>query len=121
MNVVSGFWLIFSVLSIVQCNDNKYFRDRTKGKENYNDTQFSTLRVFIAEYEPYIYQEKGVGTRYGIEYFLVKTIAEIINSTVSVQLSNRENLLKRWEPVSRYNDFKFVIFSNFYALFFLQQ
>lgn len=103
MIVVKGFVLIFSVLSLVHCKDTRFLGDELMKSGSHNKIQIFTLRVFVAEYEPYIYQNISGGTYDGIEYFLVNTIAEKLNLTTSYQFYNREALLNDWEPMSRYN------------------
>lgn len=103
MFVNSGFVLIFCILRLVQCKENQFLENRAMENKSHNKTQISTLRVFVAVHEPYIQRERIVDMLSGTEYFLVNTIAEKLNLTISFQPSARKILASHWEAASRYD------------------
>lgn len=101
MFVVSGLVLIFRILRLVQCKENQFLGNDVMENGSHYKTQISTLRVFVADYKPYIHRERS-DTLSGSEYFLVTAIAEKLNLTISFQPSTRELLASHWEPASKY-------------------
>lgn len=61
----------------------------------------STLHVFAAKYEPYLYGNDQNHINKGIEYMLIKTIADKLNISIVFRSTSRNNL-SRWNPSSEY-------------------
>lgn len=54
----------------------------------------------FADYKPYIHKKRNAYN--GMEYLLVKTIANKLNMSISFESTSRETLSTYWEPMSGY-------------------
>lgn len=63
-------------------------------------SEIRNLRVVFADYKPYIHKKRNAYN--GMEYLLVKTIANKLNMSISFESTSRETLSTHWEPLSGY-------------------
>lgn len=103
MTLLREFFIFYTILQIVQCHH--YYHgslDKSVIVNKKNSAQI--LHVFAENYKPYLYKmdDDDQGTYFGINYFLIKTIGENLNMSISLVFASSENRLENWKPLSKW-------------------
>lgn len=86
--------VFFTIFQFVLCHNLSHLEN----KKFANRMPFQKLHVFGEKIKPFLYETGGNHTYIGINYFLMKTIGEHLNTRISFDLTSNEIRFENWEP-----------------------
>lgn len=97
MTLSRSFFVFYIFLQILQCLN----CGKLENQKGIKQSSSRNLHIFAEKFKPFLYETDDNHTYIGINYFLIKTIAERLNMGISLDLASNVNRLKNWKPSTK--------------------